>query len=259
MKNKGRHAERHSFMERVAHLTHLISLFVLLITGFKIYFGWGFMAYHDAFYLHIIFAVMFIVANWIMIPYNIATTELPHCEMCKTGKHSALKHRVSGIFNRYIFGPADVKKSWQILLNYVGKADYPPITVYDVKNEGYIDKLHPATKFLLPIEGLAVFLIVVTGIVIYDLDWSILGLPISQWLLVIADIVAPIFNMGGIPFMRTIHLLMAYFFIIEVIIHVGIIEFDPKVWKYHKAVFLTGEEDLNDRNYVKLVNAEKER
>jgi len=52
---------------------------------------------------------------------------------------------------------------------------------------------------------------------------------------------------------------MAYFFIIEVIIHVGIIEFDPKVWKYHKAVFLTGEEDLNDRNYVKLVNAEKER
>jgi cytochrome b subunit of formate dehydrogenase len=86
-----------------------------------------------------------------------------------------------------------------------------------------------------------------------------LGLPISQWLLAIADIVAPIFNMGGIPFMRTIHLLMAYFFIIEVIIHVGIIEFDPKVWKYHKAVFLTGEEDLNDRNYVKLVNAEKER
>ena len=58
--------------------------------------------------------------------------------------------------------------------------------------------------------------------------------------------------------MKTVHLMMAYFFIIEVAIHVGIVEFDPKVWKYHKAIFWTGKGDLCNLDYVELVNVEND-
>jgi cytochrome b subunit of formate dehydrogenase len=36
---------------------------------------------------------------------------------------------------------------------------------------------------------------------------------------------------------RFLHLLAAYCFVLELIIHVGILELDPDAWKYHKAVF----------------------
>ena len=46
--------ERYTWLERVTHLVHLISMFVLLITGFKIYTGWGFMSFESARALHMI-------------------------------------------------------------------------------------------------------------------------------------------------------------------------------------------------------------
>jgi hypothetical protein len=33
---------------------------------------------------------------------------------------------------------------------------------------------------------------------------------------------------------------------------------DPKVWKYHKAIFIGGHEDICDHSYVKLINTETE-
>jgi cytochrome b subunit of formate dehydrogenase len=253
-----RHIERYSFLERFAHFAHLLSLFVLLFTGFKIYLGWDFMSYHLALYIHMIFAIVFILANWVLIPYNIATTEVPHCEKCKSGEHNEFIHSAMNIAGRYLLGPQDFKNMYHIMLNFIGKGDYPAFTVYDVKNKGYIGKLHPVTKFLLVFEGMAVAVIVFTGIVIYNINWGFFGIPVSPILLAIGDFVAPLFGMGTIFFMRTLHLAMAYFFIIEVIIHVGIIEMDPKVWKYHKAIFIGGHEDICDHSYVKLINTETE-
>jgi cytochrome b subunit of formate dehydrogenase len=70
--------------------------------------------------------------------------------------------------------------------------------------------------------------------------------------------IGPYFNLGTLALIRTVHLLMAYFFIIEVTIHVGIIELDPKIWKFHKAIFWTGKSDLCDYHYVDLVNVDDE-
>jgi cytochrome b subunit of formate dehydrogenase len=254
--NGERFTERYGFLERLAHFSHLFALFVLLVTGFKIYMGWGFMTYHTALYLHMVFAIVFMIANWILIPYNIITTECPHCEICEAGGIRGLAHKASHIMRRYMFGPTDAKRVKQILLNYLGKAPYPAYTVYDVKNRGYIDKLHPMTKFLLVFEGIAVGLVFISGIPLYHQQWSLLGLPIAQWILTVGDIVGPLFNLGTLALIRTVHLMMAYFFIIEVTIHVGIIELDPKIWKYHKAIFWTGKGDLCDLNYVDLVNVD---
>jgi F420-nonreducing hydrogenase I cytochrome b subunit len=245
---------RYSFLERLAHLVHLLTLFILLITGFKIYMGWDFMSYHSALLIHMLAAVLFVFVNWIVIPYNVLTIECPHCPMCASGLHDVFFHRMKHIAHRYLFGPTDVRRMKQIFLNYLGKAKYPAFTIYDVKNKGYIDKLHPVTQLMLFFEGGAVMLVAFTGIVLYDLQWTAFGLPISAWLLSGAGIISTFLNMHVLAFMRTVHLMMAYFFIVELIIHVGIVEFDPRVRKYYKAIFLNGKEDLYDSNYVELVN-----
>jgi cytochrome b subunit of formate dehydrogenase len=251
-----RHIERYSFLERLAHFAHLTALFVLLITGFKIYMGWEFITYHAALNIHMAFAIIFMVANWIIIPYNIITTECPHCEICDAGGIRGYSHRAMHIARRYLFGPTDAKRVKQILLNYLGKAPYPAYTVFDVKNRGYIDKLHPMTKFLLVFEGAAVGLVFISGIPLYHQQWELLGIPIGHWILLAGDMIGPYFNLGTLALIRTVHLLVAYFFIIEVTVHVGIIELDPKIWKFHKAIFWTGTSDLCDYHYVDIINVD---
>jgi len=54
-----------------------------------------------------------------------------------------------------------------------------------------------------------------------------------------------------------LHLLMTYWFIFELVVHVGILELDPNVWKYYKAIFWSGKEDLTDNHYVEVVKASK--
>ncbi|WP_269851572.1 hypothetical protein [Methanosarcina horonobensis] len=46
--------ERYTWLERVTHLVHLVAMFTLLITGFKIYFGWDFMSFQTARAFHMI-------------------------------------------------------------------------------------------------------------------------------------------------------------------------------------------------------------
>ena len=63
--------ERYTWLERVTHLVHLLTMFILLITGFKIYAGWDFMSFEAARGLHMIAVPFFLVANWLLVPYNI--------------------------------------------------------------------------------------------------------------------------------------------------------------------------------------------
>jgi len=46
--------ERYTWLERVTHLVHLVAMLTLIITGFKIYFGWEFMSFQTARALHTI-------------------------------------------------------------------------------------------------------------------------------------------------------------------------------------------------------------
>lgn len=244
---------RYSLLERVAHLIHLVSLFVLLITGFKIYMGWDFMTYHNARMVHMIAADFFLIANWAIIPYNALMAECPECPVGAVRIRSLLLHRLSHVLHRYMFGSTDLRRLKRIMLNYLGKGKYPAFTVYNVESGVYVNKTHPVTRIMLPVEFVAVLLAATTGIVLFEPFWGLPGLPICQWFLSVAEVVAPSLDMNAMAFLRTLHLLVAYWFVVELMIHVGILEFDPKVWKYYKARFLTGREDLSDGNYVEVV------
>jgi len=108
-------------------------------------------------------------------------------------------------------------------------------------------------KILIVIEGLAIVVIAITGIVLYSLNWSFLGLPIASWILSVGGLFAPAFGLSSLEFLRILHLLMTYWFVFELVVHVGILEFDPHVWKYYKAIFWSGKEDLTDTHYAEVV------
>jgi cytochrome b subunit of formate dehydrogenase len=239
--NRSRVVERYTVTDRIAHTVHAIAMLVLIITGLKIYAGWDFMSFHTARALHMIAVPFLLAVNWILIPYNIFSEG--------HGVYGKIMHFV----DHYIFGPKDLARLVGMIKNFFGKGKYPAFSIYDEEKGHYGTKLHPLMKILIPIEGLALFLIAISGIVLYKLDWSLFGLPVAQWIISIAGIFAPVFGMSAVGFLRFIHLLMTYWFIFELVVHVGILELDPKVWKYYKAIFLTGKEDFSDTHYSEYV------
>ncbi len=233
--NQSMVVERYTVPDRIAHTVHVITMLVLIITGLKIYMGWSFMSFHTARGLHMIMVPFLLAVNWILIPYNIFS------------EGHGLMGKISHFIDTYIFLPKDAVRLAKGIFSKGSK--YPAFSIYDEETGHYKNKLHPLMKVLIPIEGLALFLIALSGIVLYKLDWSLFGLPIASWILSVGNIIAPIFNMNSLEFLRTVHLLMTYWFIFELVVHVGILEFDPHVWKYYKAIFLTGKEDFSDTHY----------
>lgn len=234
--------ERYTVTDRIAHTVHAVTMVVLIITGLKIYTGWDFMSFHTARSLHMIMVPFLLAVNWILIPYNIFS------------EGHGLMGKISHFVDNYIFGPGDAKRLGGIIGNFFSKGTkYPAFTIYDEEKGHYETKLHPLMKILIPLEGLALVLIAISGVVLYKLDWSLFGLPISSWILSAAALIAPAFDMTSLQFLRVLHLLMTYWFIFEVVVHVGILEFDPHVWKYYKAIFFTGKEDLSDTHYSEFV------
>lgn len=239
--NRSMVVERYTITDRIAHTVHAIAMIVLIITGLKIYAGWDFMSFHSARALHMIAVPFLLAVNWILIPYNIFS------------EGHGLMGKISHFTDHYIFGPKDAVRMKDIIKNFFRKGRYPAFSIYDEEKGHYETKLHPLMKILIVLEGTALFLIAVSGIVLYDLNWSLFGLPIAEWITSIAAIFAPIFGMNAVGFLRFIHLLMTYWFVFELVVHVGILEFDPHVWKYYKAIFWTGKEDFSDTNYSEYV------
>ena len=236
--------ERYTWLERVTHLVHLISMLILLITGFKIYFGWGFMSFQIVRTLHTIAVPFFLVANWILVPYNLFSCKEERC---------SFRDRIVHFKDSYVFGKGDAERLVDIFKNFFGKGRYPAFTIYDERKGHYVTKLHPVLKILIVIESIAILLIAITGIVLYNLIWSPFGIPIAAWILSVAWYFASFFNANALGLLRSLHLLAAYWFVFELVVHVCIIELDPNVWKYHKAIFWSGEEDLSDRHFVKVI------
>jgi cytochrome b subunit of formate dehydrogenase len=237
--------ERYTVPDRIAHTVHAISMLVLIITGLKIYAGWDFMSFHSARALHMIMVPFLLAVNWILIPYNIFSEG--------HGVYGKIMH----FADNYIFGPKDAARLGGTIGNFFGKSKYPAFSIYDEEKGHYETKLHPLMKILIPLEGMALVLIALSGVVLYKLDWSLFGLPIAQWITSVAALIAPAFGMSAVGFLRTLHLLMTYWFVFELVVHVGILELDPRVWKYYKAIFFTGKEDLSDTHYSEVVNAQK--
>jgi cytochrome b subunit of formate dehydrogenase len=235
--------ERYTVPDRVAHTVHAVSMLVLIITGLKIYMGWSFMSFHTARGLHMIAVPFLLAVNWILIPYNIFS------------EGHGFMGKISHFTDHYIFGPKDATRLGAIIGNFFRKGRYPAFSIYDETTGHYKTKLHPLMKILIVLEGTAIFFIALSGIVLYKLDWSLFGLPIASWILYLAGFIAPLFNMTALGFLRALHLLLTFWFVFELVIHVGILEFDPRVWKYYKAIFVTGKEDLSDTHYSEVVTA----
>jgi methanophenazine hydrogenase, cytochrome b subunit len=236
--------ERYTWLERVTHLVHLVAMLTLLITGFKIYFGWDFMPFQTARTMHMIAVPFFLVANWILVPYNIFS--------CR-GEKCSVRDRIRHFKESYIFGKDDAERLIAIIKNFFGKGSYPAFTIYDEREGHYVTKLHPMLKLLILFESTAIFLIAITGVVLYNLNWAPFGIPISGWILSIAWYFASLFNIDALGLIRLLHLAAGYWFVFELIVHVAILELDPDVWKYHKAIFWSGKEDLSDRHFVKVL------
>lgn len=236
--------ERYTWLERLTHLVHLVAMFILLITGFKIYAGWDFMSFQTARALHMIAVPFFLVANWILVPYNLFA--------CKE-KRCSIRDRIVHFKESYMFGTADAERLIDIFKNFFGRGRYPAYTVYDERYGHYKTKLHPVLKILIVLESIAIVIVAITGVVLYNLNWAPFGIPVSAWILSVTWYFASFFNANALGILRLLHLLAAYWFVIELIVHVGIIELDPDVWKYHKAIFWSGKEDLSDRHFVKVI------
>jgi len=244
-KNNPMVVERYTVLDRVAHTAHAFAMVVLILTGLKIYMGWDFMSFHNARALHMIMVPVLLAVNWILIPYNIFSAS-------EGGVQAKMEH----FMDTYIFGPDDAMRLKGIVLNFFGKGDYPAFTIYDEVEGHYKTKLHPLMKILIVLEGTAILVIAVSGIVLYKLDWAIFGLPVGSWILSAGDLMAPFLGMSSLQLMRAIHLLMTYWFVFELVVHIGILEFDPHIWKYYKAIFWSGKENLEDRHFVDLVGHE---
>ena len=239
--NRSMVVERYTVTDRIAHTVHAIAMIVLIITGLKIYTGWDFMSFHTARGLHMIMVPFLLAVNWILIPYNIFSEG-----------HGFLG-KISHFTDHYIFGPKDATRLGGIIGNFFRKGKYPAFSIYDEETGHYETKLHPLMKILIVLEGTAIFFIAVSGIVLYKLDWSLFGLPIASWILLQEALLHLYSDMTSLQFLRVLHLLMTYWFVFELVVHVGILEFDPHVWKYYKAIFWTGKEDLSDTHYSEFV------
>jgi F420-nonreducing hydrogenase I cytochrome b subunit len=238
--------ERYSALDRIVHLVHAVAMLTLIITGLKIYFGWDFMSFHTARALHMFAVPFLLVVNWFLIPVSIALAT-----------EGGIQAKFMHFWDHYIFGPKDAGRMAGIIGNFFGKGKYPAFTIYDEASGHYKTKLHPLMKILIVIEGLAIVVIAITGIVLYSLNWSFLGLPIASWILSIGGLFAPAFGLSSLEFLRIIHLLMTYWFVFELVVHIGILEFDPNVLKYYKAIFWSGKEDLTDTHFVEVVKPQQ--
>src|SRR5664280_390628 len=238
--------ERYSGLDRMIHIIHAAAMLTLIITGLKIYFGWDFMSFHTARALHMFAVPFLLVVNWFLIPVSIALAT-----------EGGIMDKFMHFVDHYIFGPKDAARMAGIIGNFFGKGKYPAFSIYDETSGHYKTKLHPLMKILIVIEGLAIVVIAITGIVLYSLNWSFLGLPIASWILSIGGLFAPAFGLSSLEFLRIIHLLMTYWFVFELVVHIGILEFDPNVLKYYKAIFWSGKEDLTDTHFVEVVKPQQ--
>ena len=229
--------ERYNWVERWTHTFHALAMLLLIFTGLAIYFRWEFITFHNARVIHMIMVPVLILTNWFLVPYGIIS-------------HGYAEGGIKGIImhfkNSYIFGKDDFLRLKGMILNFFGKqTDYPKFTVYNTKTGHYVTKLHPVFKLIIVLEGMCIFLIFITGIVLYKVDWGLFGLPIAVWITQVFGWISPLFNLSGLAFIRWFHLALTYFFILELIVHVLILEFDPKVIRYWKSIFYDGKEEVH--------------
>lgn len=231
------------------HWLHLVTCLILIVTGFRIYLGWGFPQFFaQARALHMVAVIGFLISWFILLPYAMGLEALEGI------KHYGTKQGIKHFMKANLFTGDDARRLKAATLKFVGKQkEYPALTIYNKKTGLYDNKSHPVTKVLIPIEGIAVFLIALTGFVLYDINWTVLGINLGSIILGIATPIGAVFGQSAMTLCRALHLAMMYLFILDLFIHVGMLQADPKVKQAWKAMFLTGKEDLSASPYAKII------
>ncbi|UZE92540.1 MAG: cytochrome B [Methanosarcinales archaeon] len=231
------------------HWLHMVTCLILIVTGFRIYLGWGLPStFSQARALHMVAVTGFLVSWFILLPYAMGLEALEGI------KHLGAKQGIKHFMKANLFTGDDVHRLKAAMLNFCGKQkEYPALTIYNKKTGLYENKSHPVTKILIPLEGVAVFLIAITGFVLYDLNWTVLGINMGSIILGIATSIGAVFGYSAMTLCRALHLGMMYLFILDLFIHVGILQADPKVKQAWKAMFFTGKEDISASPYAKVI------
>jgi len=221
-----------------AHAFHLFSCVTLVITGWYMakqfnvctLDSWQYIPYENLRFFHMFAALIFIMAVWIFIPYNLLTCG----------------HLLSEIF----FIPDMIQLKNQFL-SLFGKAEYPRFVVVDEETKHYKNKLHPFVKLMVIPENIAVVLIVISGVIMYDPEFGFWQESVKPLILSYIGYISPWFNMSAIGFVRTIHQWAMYWFVIELVLHFGFLGMDPRTMKYFNAIFVNGKEDMDQ--YTEIV------
>ncbi|HUL62853.1 MAG TPA: cytochrome B, partial [Methanocella sp.] len=198
MKDKNRLVvTRHTTLERLAHYGNILSLAGLAASGFVVYLGLPYLDYADAYAIHILCAAVFLAINWIVIPYSaIADQRLVE----------------------FWLMPSDLRRLGGVISNFFTGSEYPRYTVYDQRKGRFRNRLHPLGKLLLYSHYAALFVVTVTGIVLYSTSLSLLGFNVSGVILTVLDFLSPLLALSGIGLARVLHLAAAYWFIVEVVL-----------------------------------------
>jgi len=128
----------------------------------------------------------------------------------------------------YFFWPADFWRLWGILKNFFTGSEYPPYSVYDIGKGRFANRLHPVAKLLLYSHYAALFAATVTGIVLYSRSLTVLGFGVSAIIIRALDALAPSLHMPGMALALVLHMAAAYWFVAGAIVHVGMVQLDPK-------------------------------
>ena len=234
MKDKGRLVvTRHTTLERLAHYLNILALAGLVFSGFTIYFGLPYLEYADAYVLHILSAALFVAVNLILIPYTILS---------------------NGRLAEHWFWIADARRLWAVASSFFTGSEYPRYTIYDERKKRFRNRLHPAAKLLLYSHYAAFFAVVLSGLVLYSPGFSLVGVNVSGAILKVLDFVAPFLTLSGAGLARLLHLAAAYWFVIEIVLHAGLVQLDPRKFQHIKSMFLTGKEDLMADPTAEILN-----
>ena len=198
--------------------------------------AWGWISYQNLRLIHVVAAILFILVNSIMLPFNILT---------------------SGHILQYIFGFKDIFRLKDSIIGIIKPEQYPKYTIFNKTTGHYEHKLHPAFKLMVIPEGIGLVLIIISGIIMLDLKFGVVNFDIPLWNNLMAWFVEDItgsvsvyIGMSGIEFIRTIHLWATYWFVLELIIHLGFLGIDPRMTKFFKAMMLTGKETMDEHTEI---------
>ncbi|CAJ36238.1 cytochrome b/b6 domain-containing protein [Methanocella arvoryzae] len=228
---------RHTTLERLSHYANIVFLTALLLTGFCVYMGLPYLSYNDAFAIHVLSGAAFVAVNWIVVPYNAI---------------------VNGKLAEYWLWPSDIRRLARTLSSFFSGKESPRYTIYDEQGRRFINRLHPVTKLLIYSHYVALFIASFTGLVLYSTTLTVLDTNISGIVLKVLDFVAPTMSLSGLGLARLLHIAAAYWFIIETVIHVGMVQLDPRKFLHIKSMFLTGKEDLMQDSTAEIVNTKED-